>query len=728
MPIVIAAGLRQQLRVMTNATEPMGGRTAAPKTRRMSMSTTMNTVIVGGGQAGLSVSHFLTKLSVDHLVLEQADMPGEAWRNHRWDSFTLNTPRWQSRLPGDRFGGDDADGFMPKDEIVARFEELARPLPVRYGARVVAIERDSASGTYVVEIDGDRKITARNVVVATGLHQTAKIPALSRDFPSHIKQLHSESYRNPEELPPGAVLVVGSAQSGAQIAEELYESGRKVFLAVGRAGRTPRRYRGKDAYWWIDGLGHYDRKVSELPSPKAKFSGKPHISGTKGGHTINLHQFAHDGVILLGRLAGVRGGVLTLAGDLHDNLAAADRAEAELVKAVDAYVAQTGMVVQEETLPVVTDGFAQPILTELDLEAAGITNVIWATGYNFDFSIVRLPVVDGDGFPIQTRGVSAAYAGLFFVGLPWLHTAKSGLIYGVGDDASYIADRIAERRDQVLPATGATRRFARAARVALSATAFALSISSASGSEPINPPAAPYVAFLATAASGLYPGMAAQEVNRVMGEAAKEKRFVADGIEGLRLEFPGAIPTEVTLSDGKVASVAIDVFRTDSGDLPAFSHKAWPGMASSAVRRMLGEPAEVLPHTFDGIHVDQWVYSYAGEACVSVYFRADRVIARAVGRDVPADLLQVDLPSPPKAESEDPLPTARVGMTASDVKALYGAVRFSIDYVFNGQPASRVVFEPRGKGTYAGVTFVDGVVTGFEDLGRLPDDPSFQGR
>jgi len=399
------------------------------------MITTTNTVIVGGGQAGLSVSYFLKKLRVDHLVLEQADLPGDAWRNHRWDSFTLNTPRWQSRLPGDRFGSEDADGFMPRDEIAARFEKLARPLPVRYGARVVAIERISASGTYVVEIDGGEQVTARNVVVATGLHQTPKIPSLSRDFPSHIRQLHSDGYRNPEKLPPGAVLVVGSAQSGAQITEELYESGRKVFLAVGRAGRTPRRYRGRDANWWIDRLGHYDRKVSELPSPKAKFSGKPHISGTKGGHTINLHQFAHDGVTLLGRLAGIRDGVLTLAGDLYDNLAAADRSEAELAKAVDAYVAQTRMVVPEETLPALTDGFRQPILTEFDLKAAGITNVIWATGYNFDFSIVRLPVVDGDGFPIQTRGVTG-YAGLFFVGLPWLHTAKSGLIYGVGEDAT----------------------------------------------------------------------------------------------------------------------------------------------------------------------------------------------------------------------------------------------------------------------------------------------------
>jgi hypothetical protein len=221
--------------------------------------------------------------------------------------------------------------------------------------------------------------------------------------------------------------------------------------------------------------------------------------------------------------------------------------------------------------------------------------------------------------------------------------------------------------------------------------------------------------------------MTAQEVTRVMGEAAKEKRVVADGSESLRLKFSEKIPTEVTLYDGKLANVTVDVFRTDKGDLPAFSQKAWPGMASSAVRRMLGEPAEVLHHTFDGIDVDQWVYSHAGEACVSLYFRADRVIARAIGRDVPADLLQVDLPLPPKARSKGP-PTARVGMTEGDVEALYGGVKFRVDYVFNGQSASRVVFEPRGNGTFAGVTFVDGVVTGFEDLGLLPDDPSLQGR
>src|SRR6516164_7516339 len=548
----------------------------------MSMTNIVNTAVVGGGQAGLAVSHYLRRLSVDHVVLEQADRPGDAWRNHRWDSFTLNTPRWQSRLPGVRYRQDDPDGFMPKNEVVAYFEALARNLPVRYRTRVVAIERDGNSGNYVVEVDGDERLKAHNVVVATGLYQTPKIPVLSDNFPPYIKQLHSDGYRNPHQLLPGAVLVVGSAQSGAQIAEELYETGRKVFLAVGRAGRTPRRYRGKDANWWLATLGHYDRKVSELPSPKAKFSGKPHISGTRGGHTINLHQFARDGVTLLGRLTSVRDGIVTLARDLHDNLAAADRAEAEFVKTVDAYVAATGMTASDETLPVLRDGFAQPILTELDLKAAGITNVIWATGYAFDFSMVRLPVVDDDGFPIQTRGASA-YDGLFFIGLPWLHTAKSGLIYGVAEDASYIADRIAKRRNlrtdttprtDALPAEGVQTRIPKAtllslARAAASAAAFALSMSSASGSEVINPPAAPHVGLVTTPASELSLGMTAQDMTRIMGNASKEEVFATDGIESRALEFSGAIPSKVILTDGKVSRVTLDTFRTDKDDLPA---------------------------------------------------------------------------------------------------------------------------------------------------------------
>jgi putative flavoprotein involved in K+ transport len=408
------------------------------------MSTThIETVIVGGGQAGLSVSYYLTRQGREHVVLEQADAPANAWRNHRWDSFTLNTPNWQSQLPGPEHRDIDPDGFMTRAEIVAYFENYVRRfrLPVRYGAQVSRIEREDRTGAFVLTLVSGERIGTRNVVIATGLYQEPKIPAFGVSFPPAIWQVHSDAYRNPRELLPGAVLVVGSAQSGAQIAEELYESGRTVYLAVGHAGRTLRRYRGKDANWWLDKIGHYDKTIADLPSPRAKFAGKPHISGTRGGHTLNLHQFARDGVRLLGHLVGVSGNKVQLAPDLYANLAAADRAEADLLVGIDEYVARTGMAAAEETLPILRDGFEQPVLTELDLSGEGITNVIWATSYEFDFSLVRLPVFDADGYPLQSRGVTA-FPGLFFIGLPWLHNAKSGLIYGVGEDAAFVANVI----------------------------------------------------------------------------------------------------------------------------------------------------------------------------------------------------------------------------------------------------------------------------------------------
>jgi putative flavoprotein involved in K+ transport len=561
---------------------------------------------------------------------------------------------------------------MPKQEVVAHLDNLAQRLPVRTGARVTSISRNKR-GDFIVQIDGGETIRARNVVVATGLYQAPKIPELAGNFPAAVRQLHSDSYRNPDQLLPGAVLVVGSAQSGAQIAEELYESGRKVFLATGRAGRTPRRYRGKDANWWFARMGQYDRKVSELPSPNAKFAGKPHISGTKGGHTINLHQFARDSVTLLGRLEGVENGIVKLGSDLHDNLAAADRAEAEFVTSVDAFVAATAMSAPEETLPVLRDGFHQEIKTELDLKAVGITNVIWATGYSFDFSMVKLPVRDGDGFPLQTRGVTA-FPGLFFVGLPWLHTAKSGLIYGLSEDASYIADHIAERRDAaeddsatpLLPEqsgllerqrSSAARQWTRRAAMLASAAIVSLALTASHAAEA---PLPPRVNFVSIPASQLHLGMTADDVIRVMGQAARETDATIGATQIRKLEFIDAIPGQVILSNGKVSHVRLDAFRMEKDALPSSIRQAWPGLASSAVRRALGEPLAVFHHIFFEIGVDQWIYASAGDD-VSVFFRDDRVIAKAVGRHAPADLFQVSLPSPPQAESEDPIQEPRVG-------------------------------------------------------------------
>jgi putative flavoprotein involved in K+ transport len=707
------------------------------------MTISTDTVIVGGGQAGFAVSYHLGRRAHDHLLFEQAGKPAEAWRNHRWDSFTLNTPNWQSRLPGASYTGSDPDGFMSRKEIVAYFENYARrfSLPIRYSTRVSRVERNSRSGMYLVAIEGGAQIQARNVVIATGLYQEPKIPPFSADFPAGITQLHSDAYRNPQELPPGAVLVVGSAQSGAQIAEELHESGRKVFLATGCAGRTPRRYRGKDANWWHDKLGDYDKLVSELPSPKAKFAGKPIISGTRGGHTLNLHQFARDGVSLVGHLRGVRDGKIEFAPDLYENLSAADRSEADFVKRVDAYIARTGMAAPEETLPAFRDGFAQPILTELDLKASGITNVIWATGYSFDFSLVRLPVTDGDGFPIQTRGVTA-FPGLFFVGLPWLHTAKSGLIYGLGEDARYIADRIAQRRDAaegerataLLPEqsgslepkrSSAARQWAGRAAMLASAAIVSLALTASHAAEA---PLPPHVNLLATPASQLHLGMTADDVIRVMGQAARATDVTTGATQIRKLEFTGAIPSQVILSNGKVSRLTLDAFPTEQDAIPPSLGKAWPGFAMSSVRRALGEPAAVVHHTFFGIAVDQWIYTSAGVGDVSVFFRDDRVIAKTVGRHAPADLFQVDLPSPPLPESEDPMREPRVGMTARDARDVAGSLSFRVDYVLNGQSASREVYESRSNEAFVAFTFIDGVMTEFEDLGQMPADASFQGR
>jgi putative flavoprotein involved in K+ transport len=402
----------------------------------------METVIVGGGQAGLAVSYYLRQRNRPHLVLEQAEKPGNAWRNHRWDSFALNTPNWQSQLPGADLPGANPDGFLSRQEVVAYFEDYVSRfhLPVRYGVQVRAVRLKSSGREYVVETS-DGRFTAAHVVVATGLYQKPKFPKFSADFPTDIKQLHSDEYRNPQSLPDGAILVVGSGQSGAQIAEELYQHGEKVYLSVSRAGRVPRRYRGKDANWWHARMGDYERTVDQLPSPGAKFASKPMISGKDGGHTLNLHQFARDGVTLLGRITGVRDNLILLAEDLHENLRRADKFETDFVKSVDEFIAKSGFAAPLERLTTLEDGYDVQTISGLDLEEANIQTVIWATGYSFDFSIVKLPIFDPDGYPIQRRGITG-YRGLYFVGLPWLYNAKSGLLFGVAQDAAHIASAI----------------------------------------------------------------------------------------------------------------------------------------------------------------------------------------------------------------------------------------------------------------------------------------------
>jgi putative flavoprotein involved in K+ transport len=404
----------------------------------------IDTLIIGAGQAGLSLSYYLTQQQRSHLILEKASQLAEAWRNHRWDSFTLVTPNWHIRLPGGEYRGDNPDGFMPKAEVVNYLERYAGSFgaPVRFGVTVTTVE-PMINGYRIRTNQGEYQAT--NVVIATGLFQQPKIPPSSANLPSEIAQLHSGEYRNPEGLPPGAVLVVGTGQSGCQIAEELYQSGRKVYLCVGgSAGRAPRRYRGKDITWWLVQTGFFSRTVDQLPSPKARFGANPQVSGKAGGHTLNLHKFAREGVTLLGRYAGAEGGKVYLTPDLYEKLEKIDKFEIDMLKGIDEFIARNGFDAPEETLPQQVDGYEAPIITELDIRAAGITSLIWSGGYKFDFSWVHLPVFDEDGFPVQQRGVTV-FPGLYFLGMPWLHTLKSGLLLGVGEDAAYIASKIEEK-------------------------------------------------------------------------------------------------------------------------------------------------------------------------------------------------------------------------------------------------------------------------------------------
>ena len=320
------------------------------------------TIIVGAGQAGLATSYWLTRHGHEHIVLEQADRPAHVWHDERWDSFTLVTPNSANRLPGISFGDNDPDGFMPRDEVAALFDRYVEQhgLPVQCNTRGTAIEPLDEGGYRVTTNTGS--MATRNVVVATGFFQQPRIPAWAVDLPPDITQLHSSRYRNPESLPDGAVLVVGSAESGCQIAEELYQRGRRVYLATGSVGRVPRRYRGRDIIAWLDVVGILDETPDKLPPGMSKFGGIPQLSGTQGGHTINLHQFARDGVTLLGHARGVEGSTIRFAPDLHANLATGDGFERMVLQAIDGYIAGAGIGAPPEKVPQLREGFNQPLI------------------------------------------------------------------------------------------------------------------------------------------------------------------------------------------------------------------------------------------------------------------------------------------------------------------------------------------------------------------------------
>jgi putative flavoprotein involved in K+ transport len=401
-------------------------------------------LIIGAGQAGLAVSYYLTALGVEHLVLERGEV-AESWRSARWDSFTLVTPNWMTRLPGHQPAPGTAARFDARDSVISTLARFAAGLPVQPNTEVRSLA--AVAGGYRVSTT-DQDYAARTVVIAGGGQRLPTIPDLAGRLDRGVYQTSAARYRNPAGLPPGRVLVVGSGQSGAQIAEELVAAGRDVLLATSRVARVPRRYRGRDSHEWAVELGLFDQPAESITTPAEFREPHPMLSGAHGGHTIALQQLARDGVRLLGRLVDADHAKLTFDAGLPDNMSYADGRAAGFRGAVDAYISRAGLVAgPAEEEPAERQLTRQPAAPEtLDASAERIESVIWCTGFGPDTAWVGVPVLRADGVPEHHRGVTA-FPGLYVTGYPWLSTRGSGIMYGVAIDAERIAQHIAARRE-----------------------------------------------------------------------------------------------------------------------------------------------------------------------------------------------------------------------------------------------------------------------------------------
>lgn len=403
---------------------------------------TVHTLVIGAGQAGIAASEHLSKQGVPHLVLERSRI-AERWRSERWDSLVANGPAWHDRFPGMTFSDVDPDGFAPRDRMVAYFEAYAAQIgaPIRTGVTVTRLTR-KADGTGFRAETSDGVIEAQNVISATGPFQRPLISALV-PAETGILQMHSNAYRNPGQLPEGAVLVVGGGSSGAQIADELLRAGRRVYLSIGPHARPPRAYRGRDYCWWLGVLGKWDIEALEPGLEHVTIA----VSGAYGGHTVDFRRFAARGMTLLGRAQGFADGKLQFAPDLAQNIIRGDADYLSVLDEADAYAAREGLDLPEEPearqIDPMPESLAKPPL-ELSLAEAGITSIIWATGYALDYGWLGVEVLDAAGKPVHKRGVSEV-PGFYFLGLSWLSRRGSAFIWGVWHDAAYIAQHIAQR-------------------------------------------------------------------------------------------------------------------------------------------------------------------------------------------------------------------------------------------------------------------------------------------
>jgi putative flavoprotein involved in K+ transport len=398
-----------------------------------------DTVVVGAGQAGLAVSCLLTEAKVPHVVIERGSV-GESWRSQRWDSFALNTPNLFNRLPGMALDDADPDGFAPRDEVVGFFERYAASFgaPVLEHTAVTSLEHQSHGKFRVETTNGTFR--ARNAVVCSGALSEPVLPEAAAGVPEGLTSISASDYRGAAALPDGAVIVVGSAQSGCQIAEDLLDAGRDVYLCVSKVARAPRTYRGRDGIAWLHDAGFFDMTVAQLQDPNMQYAAQPQISGTKGGHTVSLQSLARDGATLLGRADRFEGNVLKLVPNVRECAVFADAACAQLKALIDGFIEAAGI----DAPPAEPDP-NEPPMPELggsdelrDLSLDGVSTVIWCTGFTGNFSWIKHDIFDERGLPRHEDGVGPI-PGLFFVGFPWLSSRKSGILSGVTEDATRIA-------------------------------------------------------------------------------------------------------------------------------------------------------------------------------------------------------------------------------------------------------------------------------------------------
>jgi putative flavoprotein involved in K+ transport len=403
----------------------------------------IDTVVIGAGQAGLTMSWHLQRGGRDHLVLDRHHEPGGGWQD-RWDGLRLVGPNWTTSFPDHPYDGDDADGYMTRDEIVGRVAGYERRIgaPVVHGVEVRRLtSRDG--GLRIETTEGS--VDARRAVVATGGFHAPNVPPIADALPARVHSLHSHNYRRPDDLPPGGVLVVGSGQTGVQLVEELRAAGRDVWLSVGSAGRVPRRYRGHDIFWWLwqlaergDEVGVRLPRVADLPHPGRRYAGNPALSGHGGGHEVDVRAMGRDGTALVGRLLAIDGERVRFGDDLEVNLDLADRFfEERFREACDAFALAAGIDAPDADPPRRTD-FRPPSVGELHLADAGIGTVLWTTGYRQRLDWIEPSITDDWGFARQSGGVSAI-DGLFFIGSLWQVDQTSATLIGMPRDARALA-------------------------------------------------------------------------------------------------------------------------------------------------------------------------------------------------------------------------------------------------------------------------------------------------